>query len=384
VSDIGAADRAADWFGSCFGRPADGVWHAPGRVNFIGEHTDYNQGFVLPFALRQGVVAAAAARPDATLELRSSQARAAVTIDLDHLAPSSVTGWAAYPAGVAWALREAGYPLIGADLAIDSDLPTGAGLSSSAALECAVALALTDLAGVFVPPSKLAEIARRAENDFVGVPTGVLDQSASLLCEAGHVLLLDCQAGTHTAIPFDLASAGLTLLIIDTGTRRSLTDGRYAARRRDCEQAAEALGVNSLRDLSEDPGALSKLADPQLLRRARHVLTENARVLEAVALMQAGQLGSCGALLSASHRSLRAEFEVSWPEADIAVAAAVAAGALGARMTGGGFAGSVIALAEVDRQDTIKRSVSEVFVQHRWPAPRFLTATPSPPAHRIR
>ena len=384
MSDDGLADRAADWFCGCFGRPADGVWHAPGRVNFIGEHTDYNQGFVLPFALGQGVVAAAAARPDSALVLRSTQASEVVTVDLEHLSAGSVTGWAAYPAGVAWALRQAGYPPGGADVAIGADLPAGAGLSSSAALECAVALALTDLAGLCIPAGELAGIARRAENDFAGVPTGILDQSASLLCEAGHALLLDCQSGTHTAIPLDLEAAGLTLLIIDTGTRRSLADGRYAARRQDCEQAAQALGVRSLRDISNGPAALSRLTDPQLVRRARHVLTENARVLEAAALMRAGEPGRCGALLSASHRSLRDDFEVSWPAADVAVDAAVAAGALGARMTGGGFAGSVIALAELGRPDTIRQSVTDAFASQGWPAPRFLDATPSPAARRIR
>ena len=248
------------------------------------------------------------------------------------------SGWAAYPAGVAWALREAGHPVSGASLAIDSTLPAGAGLSSSAALECAVALALTGLHGLDVPRPELAILARRAENDFVGVPSGIMDQSASLLCQASHALLLDCRTGESSAVPLDPAAAGLALLIVDTGARHALGDGRYALRRSECDRAASALGVRCLRDVA-GADAADGLADPVLRRRARHVITENHRVEQAVALLRAGDLAGAGELLCASHASLRDDFEISWPEADATVSAAMDAGAAGARRIGGGFGG---------------------------------------------
>ena len=198
-----------------------------------------------------------------------------------------------------------------------------------------------------MPRPGLAKIARRAENEFAGIPTGIMDQSASLLCRAGHALLLDCRSGESSAVPFDLPAAGLVLLVIDTRVRHALSDGRYAARRRACEEAARVLGVPALRDVTDDPAAIDRIADPVLRRRARHVMTENRRVLATAGMLRAGDIARCGPLLSASHRSLRDDFEVSWPEADAAAEAAVAAGALGARMTGGGFGGSVIALATV-------------------------------------
>jgi galactokinase len=217
VRQNGAAGRAAGWFAECYGAQPDGVWQAPGRVNLIGEHTDYNEGFVLPFALAQGVRAAASRRGDGRLELRSRQVPGSpAAAPLREIAPGSPAGWAAYPAGAAWALREAGYPVAGASIAIDADLERGAALSSSAALECATALALTELNGLSVPRPELAALARRAENEFVGVPSGIMDQSASLLCRAGHALLLDCRSGETSDVPLDLAAAGLVLLVIDT------------------------------------------------------------------------------------------------------------------------------------------------------------------------
>jgi galactokinase len=360
------------------------VWQAPGRVNLIGEHTDYNQGFVLPFALAQGVVVAASRREDEMLVLASRQAGGAPAAEpLASLAPGSVTGWAAYPAGVAWALAQAGHRVGGASIAIDADLDRGAGLSSSAALECATALALTDLYGVSMPLPELAALAQRAENDFAGIPTGIMDQSASLLCRAGHALLLDCRSGQTSLIPLDLRAAGLILLVIDTGVRRALADGRYADRRRDCEAAARALGVASLRDVTPDHGGGAAQLDPVLARRVRHVVTENSRVLQTVELLRAGQPRDCGQLLTASHESLRDDFEVSWPQADAAVQAAVGAGALGARMTGGGFGGSVIALTEATRSGSVRAAVSENFARHGWGAPGFTDALPSPGARRL-
>jgi galactokinase len=368
-------------FAAHYGHPPEGLWFAPGRVNLMGG-PDYTQGFVLPFAIPAGVTAAAARRPGQRITLVSQQAgEQPTTADLDTLRPGSVPGWAAYPAGVAWALREAGHLPGGAHLAFDADLPAGAGLSSSAALECATALALTGLYQVSVPRPELAVLTRQAENDFVGVPSGPMDQIASLQSQSGHALLLDCRTTTATPVPLDPAAAGLTLLIIDTRARHALGDGRYAERRRACEQAAAALGAASLRDVTEDQ--LHALTDPSLHRTAAHVLAERRRVQHAAAQLQAGHPEALGPLLTASHESLRDRFRFSWPEADLAVTAAVAAGAAGARMTGGGFGGCVIALISAGHEPHIRAAVEDRYARLGWPAPRYLDATPSAPARRL-
>ena len=384
MSRAASAGPAERWFGDRFGGRPEGVWRAPGRANLIGEHTDYNQGWVLPFALHLGVTVAASQRGDGVLAIASRQAPAAPAgPPLATLAPGAVTGWAAYPAGVAWALREAGHRLAGgASLAIDSDLPQGAGLSSSAALECATALALAGLYGLDLPRPELAALAWRAENDFVGVPSGIMDQSASLLARAGHALLLDCRSGETADVPLDPAGAGLELIIVDTGARHALSDGRYAERRSECDRAAALLGVRSLRDVAS-LAALSGLADPVLRRRARHVITENGRVEETVALLTGGDLAGVGPVLLASHASLRDDFEVSWPEADATVEAAMGAGALGARMMGGGFGGSALALVPAG-QRAVRTAITAEFARRGWPAPAFVPAVPSAGALRVR
>jgi galactokinase len=406
--------RAEALFRERFGGEPDGVWLAPGRANLMGEHTDYNDGFVLPFALGQGVTAAAgiAAGSGASgarrLTLCSRQEPdSVVEVPLSGLAPGQVTGWAAYPAGVAWALEAAGYRVPGACVAIDSDLPVGAGLSSSAALECATALALAALAGVEIPRADLVTIARRAENEFVGVPTGVMDQSASLRCQAGHALLLDCRSLEVAQVPFDPGAAGAALLLVNTRARHALSDGEYGRRRAECEEAARRLDVPSLRSIT-DPAEVERLDDPVLRRRARHVVADDQRVLEVVALLRslpgapgfsaavagssaaaassagaAGAYGEIGRLLSRAHASLRDDFEVSWPEADVAVEAALAAGAAGARMIGGGFGGSVLALAPAASLDTVRDSITSAFAERAWTAPEFLSATPADAARRL-
>jgi len=391
--------KSGELFRSRFGGTPDGVWLAPGRANLMGEHTDYNDGYVLPFALGQGVTAAAARRPGRQLTLCSRQEpAAAVQIALDGLAPGQVTGWAAYPAGVAWALEAAGHPVPGACIAIDSDLPAGAGLSSSAALECATALALTELAqtelaqtglaGLTVPRRELAAIARRAENEFVGVPSGIMDQSASLLSQAGHALLLDCRSLDTWQVPFDPAAAGARLLLINTRAKHELSDGEYGQRRAECEEAARRLGISSLRSLTT-PAEADRLADPVLRRRARHVVADNQRVLDVVALLSA-PLGTpveiyrdIGQLLTESHASLRDDFEISWPEADATVATALAAGAFGARMMGGGFGGSVLALVPATAAGPVRDAVTAAFARHAWTPPEFLDAVPSESARRL-
>jgi galactokinase len=375
-------DQICDWFAGHYGQPPDGAWRAPGRVNIIGEHTDYNDGFVLPMALSEGVTVCAARRADNHLVVMSRQAGLA-EVQLDDLAPGSVTGWFAYVAGVAWALQQAGYLTGGANIALDSDLAAGAGLSSSAALECAIALALTELCGLTVPRPDLVRIAHRAENDFVGVPTGIMDQSAALLCRAGHALLLDCRTACAAAMPLDLAAAGRCLMIIDTRTRHALSDGRYAERRRECEVAARMLGVPTLRDVSGGPRQLAGISEEHIRRRARHVIEENCRVLQTAELLQDGYVALAGRLMTDSHHSLRGNFDVSWPQADAAVEAALTAGADGARMIGGGFGGSVLALLPVGLTASVTTSVSRVFTQARWQQPAFTLAQPSSSACRV-
>jgi galactokinase len=354
----------------------------------MGEHTDYNEGYVLPFALDQGTMVAAGRRADRRLVLCSrQQAGADVDISMDGLGPGRIAGWAAYPAGVAWALAAAGYEVPGACIAIDSDVPSGAGLSSSAALECATALAMTGLAGLSVDRRELASIARRAENEFVGVPSGIMDQSASLLCQAGHALLLDCRSLQGSQVPFNPAQAGSRLLLINTRASHELAAGEYGQRRVECEQAAQLLGVPSLRYVTE-PGQIGRLNDPVLQRRVRHVVTDNQRVLEVVALLTAASSGAdpyprIGRLLTSAHRSLRDDFEISWPEADVTVDAVMAAGGLGARMIGGGFGGSVLALVREEAEDEVHAVVAAAFARRSWTAPEFLLATPSASARLL-
>ncbi|MCD0453124.1 galactokinase [Actinocorallia sp. API 0066] len=356
-----------------------GVWHAPGRVNLIGEHTDYNDGLVLPFALPQGITVAAARRADGVLDLESGGRHARVP--LAGLVPGAVTGWAAYVAGVAGALLEAGHPVGGATLRFTSDLPAGSGLSSSAALECATAVALNDLYGLGLTAKELVPVAQRAENAYAGVPTGVLDQSASLLCEEGHALLLDVRSGLSSQIPLELGD--YRVLVIDTHARHSLGDGQYAARRASCEEAARKLGVPSLRDVRNLAEALTRLKDPVLRRRVKHVVTENHRVEATVGLLRAGAVAEVGALLTASHLSLRDDYQVSWPEADAAVAVAANAGARGGRMVGGGFGGSVIVLAHRDALPAVREAVTARFTTTGWHPPTYLEATAAPGAHRL-
>jgi len=286
---------------------------------------------------------------------------------------------------VAWALAAAGYEVPGACLAIDSDLPAGAGLSSSAALECVTALALTELAGLDIDRRELAAIARRAENDFAGVPSGIMDQSASLLGRRGHALLLDCRSLDSSQVPFDPAASGARLLLINTRASHELTAGEYGRRRAECEQAARLLGVPSLRYLT-DTGDLDRLTDAVLRRRARHVLTDDRRVLEVVGWLTSASRDAypeIGRLLTQAHLSLRDDFEVSWPEADAAVDAALAAGALGARMIGGGFGGSVLALVREDAADQVRAAVAGAFAERAWTAPEFLAAAPSDSARHL-
>ena len=379
-------ERAAAAFTGAYGRRPDGVWFAPGRVNVIGEHTDYNDGFVLPAALQVGVATAAGRRGDRVLRVRSLQQADAVECDVTTCGPGDVSGWGGYVSGVLWALRESGHPVGGLDLLIDGDVPAGAGLSSSAAIECAVALACRDLFGVGLDRPALAAIARRGENDFVGAPTGVMDQLASLCARAGHLLFVDTRSLTYEHVPFDLAAYGLALLVVDSRAPHRLVEGEYAERRRSCEQGAKALGVPALRDVPLDglDEALARLDDDVVRRRVRHVVTENARVLDVVrALRTAGDPRHIGPLLTASHQSMRVDFEITVPQVDLIVDTALATGAYGSRMTGDGFGGSVIALVQRDDVDPVVRAVEQALDARGFDAAEAFVARPANGARRV-
>ncbi|MBI1379395.1 MAG: galactokinase [Frankiales bacterium] len=381
--EVGTGSSAA--FAAVHGREPTVAWRAPGRVNLIGEHTDYNDGWVLPLALTLGTTVRAAPRPDRVLRLVTHRhAAEPVDVDLDHLAPGTVTGWAAYPAGVAWALAERGVPVVGADVLVDGDLPLGAGLSSSASLELATAGALLALAGADLDLVETALLAQRAENEFVGVPCGVMDQMASALGRAGHLLLLDARSLAVRQVPFDPAAHGLALLVVDTRARHALVDGGYADRRAACETAARMLGVPALRDVTDLDAALARLPDPVLRARVRHVVGENGRVRDVVERLDRGDLRGVGEVLTASHVSLRDDFAVSCLELDLVVDTALGAGALGARMTGGGFGGSAIALVDVAEVETVREAVLAAFHDAGLHRPAFVDATPGDGAGPLR
>ncbi|MEC5200095.1 galactokinase [Arthrobacter sp. PL16] len=369
-----------------FGTEPDGLWSAPGRVNVIGEHTDYNDGFVLPFAIKHSTTVAAAVRPDRIVRVASTFApeEAPVTADLDALEEGSVKGWAAYPLGVLWAMEQSGYRCPGMDLLVDSSVPVGAGLSSSAALECSVAVAVNDLSQADVSRRELAVIGQLAENSMVGAPTGIMDQSASLLGEVGHAVFLDCRSGESRLVPLDLEGAGLELMVIDTRVSHSHSTGGYAARRRSCELGAELMGVPALRDLSvKDLAEAAGVLDEETFRRVRHIVTENARVEDAVQVLTSKGPAQLGPLLVASHASMRDDFEISCAELDTAVDAALDAGALGARMTGGGFGGAAIALARADDVAAIGSAVEKAFSAAGFRAPMIFSVLPGAGAARI-
>jgi len=378
---VTSADAVTQDFADRHGRPPTGVWVAPGRVNLIGEHTDYNDGFVMPFALAQAVTVAAAPRDDdrwSVTSLSNGETREFGRADLQP----GMSGWAAYVAGVVWALAKGGHPVGGADLVLTSDVPIGAGLSSSAALECAVLAALADLDGLQIEPLVRAKLARRCENEFVGAPTGLMDQAASTLCTADHALFFDCRTFEATQVSLQLGAADLELLVLDTNTPHTHVDGEYADRRRTCEQAAAILGVPALRDVGDLDAALAALPEDVMRRRVRHVVTENARVQAAAAVLQAGRVAELAPLLDASHASMRDDFEITVPTVDLAVETARAAGAVGARMTGGGFGGCIIALVPTGRADAVAAAIADAFAEAGYAAPQHFVGVPSQGAHR--
>ncbi|MBO0841892.1 MAG: galactokinase [Nocardioides sp.] len=359
-----------------FGTPAMVVGRAPGRVNLIGEHTDYNAGLVLPVALPHATYVAAAPRPDGRVRLASAQEPDSYTGTLDGLGPGALTGWPAYVGGVLWALREAGVEVPGVDLYIDSCVPFGAGLSSSAAVMCATAAAAVGLTGRRIDEQVRASIvaaATRAENEVAKAPTGGMDQTISTFAADGSALLIDFASGERRAIP--LALGDRTILVTDTRVHHTNSDGGYASRRAQCEQAATELGVPTLREARL--ADVERLDDDVVRRRARHIVTEIARVEPAADALVAGDWTTLGELFAASHASMRDDFEISVPELDLAVATATEHGADGARMTGGGFGGSIVSVLPETAVDQVTEAIDEAFASAGHNPPQHLRATPS-------
>ena len=384
-------DEVRESFTALYGHAPESLWSGPGRANLIGEHTDYNDGFVLPFAINRRTVLAIGRRSDRLMRVSSSFAEETVELSLDELRPENLGGWSAYPLGVAWALAQkvAGDrradlgSVVGFDIHLDSNVPVGAGLSSSAAIESAVALALNELWGLGLDRRTLAKVGQLAENEAVGAPTGIMDQSASLLGEADSAVFLDCRSLESEVVPLGLEAAGLAILVIDTHVSHQHATGGYTERRASCERGAAALGVDSLRDVSvADLGLARELLDHVTFRRVRHVVTENQRVLDTVATLKEHGPAAIGDLLDASHRSMRDDFEISVPELDLAVETAQSSGAIGARMTGGGFGGSAIALVPEESLSLVEVAIDGAFAEHGYGQPTTFVVSAAPGASR--
>ena len=358
-----------------FGEGPDLVAAAPGRVNLIGEHIDYSEGFVLPFAIKDRTMVAVRKRDDSIVRIASAQRRnKIVTVDIKDVKPGLKGEWERYALGVLWSMGVKS----GVDLLIDGHVPLGAGLSSSAALECSVATAMNHLFDMGFNLEELARLTQKAENQYVGVPCGIMDQSVSLMATNGFALLLDCKDLSTRNIPFDVASHGLELLIIDTQAHHALTDGGYAERRASCESVAAKLHVKSMRELTiaQLDSSRDQLSETQYIR-ARHAITEMKRVLDCVEALSNGDFVNVGQLMNQSHLSLRDDYNVSCPELNTAVEASLAAGALGSRMVGGGFGGSAIALIQASKTSETISAVEKAFADKKFKAPRFFTSLPS-------
>ncbi len=373
--------QAVEGFVGHFGYSPQGTWSAPGRVNLIGEHTDYNNGFVFPLAIDRHTVVALATRDDEQIRVASSFSEIGYEIDLREISPEHAgrNDWADYPFGVAWALSQLrsaeGNPR-GFNAYFVSDVPVGAGLSSSAAIECALAVALNEVWGLGLDKRELARACQRAENEIVGAPTGIMDQTSSLLGHADHAVFIDCLDLSTEVVPLGFAKAGLALAVIDTRVSHRHADGGYASRRASCEDAVRVLGLNSLRELEVvDLVDIEPRLDELTFRRVRHVVTENARVLATVASLRKNGPGSIGELLLASHASMRDDYEISIPELNLAVDVAMACGAVGARMTGGGFGGAAIAVIDENSMATLTEAVTDAFARAGFDHPNVFAVT---------
>jgi galactokinase len=364
------------------------IARAPGRVNIIGEHTDYTGGYVFPMAIELGVTAHVSTRDDRKLLISSNLINDSIELDLDELAPNKVHNWSDYVAGSVWSVARFHKIPFGLDIRLTADLPLGAGMSSSAAVECSVILALTQLLEINPGKRELARWAKDAENIYVGVPTGSMDQVASLFGKKGHALFFDTRDDVIEQVPIDLTSQNSVFAVIDTRTKHALVDGGYAARRADCEVGSKILGVEFLRDINDLNSAIDTLknldADERIIKRVRHVVSENQRVLDAVAALKNNDLTQLGILMNASHESLKSDFEVSCEELNLAVAVAITCGAYGARMMGGGFGGSAIALIPKDKVSELTQRVTQAFDSSKFNAPKVYQVTASEGAHIVQ
>ena len=350
--------RTTELFTRCFGHAPRWVVAAPGRVNLIGEHTDYNDGYVLPMAIERHIVIAADSNTDRQVTLHSETTGETASFGLHPKVERGDPGWSNYVRGVVAGFQKLKKKVPGFDAVIESTLPYGGGLASSAALEVATATLLEAITGQTLDPIEKALLCQRAEHDFAGVPCGIMDQFTSILAQENHALLLDCRSRTTTPVP--MTDPAVTVLIINTNIRHKLVEGEYAARRAQCEAAARALKVASLRDAT--PAALNKAQkqmEPMVFRRARHVITENERTLQMAKAIQASDWPAVGEAMYASHASLRNDYEVSCPELDtvveIAKAMGESAGVIGCRMTGGGFGGCAVSLVKTEAVQQITR-----------------------------
>ena len=363
-----------------FGYEPAGVWSAPGRANLIGEHTDYNNGFVLPFGIDRRTYVALGQRDDRGCRITSSFSDEVIEIELTDAKPEGLD-WALYPLGVAWVMSE--NQKSGFDVFIDSDVPIGAGLSSSAAVECSMALALNDVWGAGKSAIELALIGQRAENEVVGAPTGIMDQTASMMARSDGAVLIDCKTLETTQVDLGLDEKDLIVAVIDTRVSHRHSDGGYRSRREACEKGAAIMEVESLRELEiSDLPKAQELMDDVTYRRVRHIVTENQRVLQSVSALADARMDELGELLLASHASMRDDFEISITELDVAVETAMAVGAVGSRMTGGGFGGAAIAIIHKDKLKELESRVLEVFAERGFGTPRVFAVTPSQGARK--
>ena len=372
--------EAKDGFEKAFGYQSAGVWSAPGRANLIGEHTDYNNGFVFPFGIDRRTFVALAPREDSKCRVASSISDEVFEWNLSDEKPTGMD-WALYPLGVAWTMRE--HAKGGFDAYFVSDVPVGAGLSSSAAIECSIGIALNEIWNAGMPKQEIALLGQKAENEVVGAPTGIMDQTASMLAQPDSAVLIDCKTLETELVPLGLSKKGLVVAVMDTKVSHRHSDGGYRSRREACEKGADTMKVASLRELSaaDLPTAEQKL-DDVTFRRCRHVITENQRVLDAVNALKTSDMAGLGKLLLESHASMRDDFEISIEELDTAVEVAMSVGAIGSRMTGGGFGGAAIAIIEESKLGELERQCKKVFADKGFAEPNVFAVNPSQGARR--
>ena len=372
--------EAKDGFEKAFGYQSAGVWSAPGRANLIGEHTDYNNGFVFPFGIDRRTFVALAPREDSKCRVASSISDEVFEWNLSEEKPTGMD-WALYPLGVAWTMRE--HAKGGFDAYFVSDVPVGAGLSSSAAIECSIGIALNEIWNAGLPKQEIALLGQKAENEVVGAPTGIMDQTASMLAQPDSAVLIDCKTLETELVPLGLSKKGLVVAVMDTKVSHRHSDGGYRSRRDACEKGAATMKVASLRELSaaDLPNAEQKL-DDVTFRRCRHVITENQRVLDAVNALKTSDMAGLGKLLLESHASMRDDFEISIEELDTAVEVAMSVGAIGSRMTGGGFGGAAIAIIEESKLGELERQCKKMFADKGFAEPNIFAVNPSQGARR--